>query len=195
MYEFSVTCNNDECKRMSTHTYDLVHLYDTVKWPGKDTQEEPFKVVLPHLSEITGQEFWIKVRLLRGRDAQHILQRQRVVRQVTGGPRPARAESEDAQVKKEMETYSEVTIDQSIEQNFNLIIIEAMGDNDKNKIRTLVQRMHAKDTATIREFLKDNTPGIDTAIVLDCPHCPQELRLELPITESFFRPAGRRDAG
>lgn len=195
LYEFSVTCSNDECQRMSTHTYDLVRLYDTVRFPNKDTQQEPFKIVLPHLSEVTGREFWVKVRLLRGRDAQHIIQRQRVSRQVSGGPRPARAESQDNLVKQEMETYSEVTIDQSIEQNFNLIIVEAMGDGDKNKIRALVQKMHAKDTATIREFLRINTPGIDAAIIINCPHCPQELRIELPITESFFRPAGIGSAG
>ena len=193
-YEFSVTCTNDDCKRVSTHMYDLNRLWNTVRWPNINTQKEPFKVILPYLTESVGREFWIHVRLLRGRDAQHILQRQKVVNQVTGGPRPAHAESEEKDVQKQLETYTEVNIDQTIEQNLNLVIIDVMGDSNRNKVQQFVAKMHARDTATVREFLRDNTPGIDTALILECPHCTQDLRMELPITESFFRPTGGRRA-
>ena len=190
-YEFTVTCTNEECKRMSTHMYDLNRLWNTVRWPNADNQKEPFKVTLPYLSEQTGRDFYVFVRLMRGRDAQHIFQRQKVMNQVTGGPRPARAESEADETQKQLQTYSEVSIDQTIEQNLNLVIVEAMDDKSKHKIQKLVSQMHAKDTATIREFLRDNTPGIDAAIILQCSHCIQDLRMELPITESFFRPTQR----
>jgi hypothetical protein len=42
--------------------------------------------------------------------------------------------------------------------------------------------------AIIREWLRLNSPGIDTQVDLNCADCGQEFRVMLPITESFFRP-------
>jgi len=67
-------------------------------------------------------------------------------------------------------------------------MVDAMGDKSPDKIEKFVERMHAKDTATIREFLKENSPGIDTSIEVTCPDCGNTMTMDLPITESFFRP-------
>ena len=181
-YEFVVTCTNTDCGKTSNQQYNLNELVRTVIPPNADLGPEPFKCVLPYLSEVTDREFWVKVRLLRGKDTQDMLTKRNFA---TMHPRAARAKSETQQ--RSFAAMSE-TVDETVSQNLNLVISEVMGSTDRMKIQAFVEKLHAKDTATIREFLKDNSPGIDTQIVINCPHCDNEMTVDLPITESFFRP-------
>lgn len=182
MYEFIVRCTNEECEVAIPSEYDLNRLSKTVQGPNAAAGQEPFKVVLPHLSKVMGAEFWIKLRLLRGYDMQSMLTHKRVVRKINNVGR----------LPNEKSSMGNESVDETLEDNLNMLIIEAMGSTDKSKIKELIGKLHASDTATIREFLKDNSPGIDTSIVVNCSACSQEMRMELPITESFFRPTATR---
>ena len=71
----------------------------------------------------------------------------------------------------------------------NKIIVSVMGVTDTFSIRQIVDKLHATDTAAIREWMKENTPGIDNTVTVECPECGQDFTVELPITESFFRPS------
>ncbi len=173
-YDFMITCTNQDCKKVSEHEYDLHKLFGSVKLPNQDLGPEPFKVVLPYLSEVTNNEFWVKVRLIRGRDTMSMLGVQgKGVKRAPGGDQ---------------------SLDETLEQNLNLVIVDAMGSTDPRKIKNLVDRMHSRDTATIREFLRENSPGIDTNITVEC-ECGHEMTVDLPITESFFRPKRSRRNG
>ena len=66
---------------------------------------------------------------------------------------------------------------------------------DRNKIKQFIQRLPGADTAAIREALNDNAPGIDTKIKITCQSCQNEMEVDLPITESFFRPKKQRGTG
>lgn len=180
-YEFIVKCNNEDCGKANTQTYDLNLLQNTVVSSDKTLGTEPFKVVLPHLSKLTNSEFWVKVRFMRGYDLQSIMNQRRTTKKVQSMGRPVNAQSVD-------------TIDDTLEENLNLLIVEAMGSEDRTKIHQLVSKMHSSDTATIREFLRNNSPGIDATITINCPDCSSEMKMELPITESFFRPTVRRSS-
>ena len=180
-YEFIVKCGNEDCGKSSTQTYDLNMLQSTITVPEKNIGTEPFKVVLPHLSKLTGADFWVKVRFMRGYDLQSIINQRRTTKKVQSMTRPANVQAPE-------------TIDDSIEDNLNLLIVEAMGSEDRTKIHSLVSKMHSVDTATIREFLRKNSPGIDATITINCPDCNNEMKMELPITESFFRPTVRRSS-
>jgi len=175
MYEFIVKCTNEDCKQSSTHEYDLNELSTTITKPKPELGTEPFKVVLPNLSKVSNSEFWVKVRFMRGYDMQSILNGRRATRKIMG----TRIQSNE-------------TIDETLEENLNMLIVEAMGSTDRTKISNLVSRMHALDTATIREFLRENSPGVDTTLNVTCSTCNNEMRMELPITESFFRPKTSR---
>jgi hypothetical protein len=172
MYEFVVKCTNAECEQSSTHEYDLNLLSSTITNPETSLGTEPFKVVLPHMSKVAGSDFWVKVRFMRGYDMQSMLNQRKMVRKVQG---------------KAIEA-----IDDTIEDNLNMLIVEAMGSEDRMKIKGLISRLHASDTAAIREFLRKNSPGIDTITTAQCPNCSNEMKMELPITESFFRPTSSR---
>ena len=184
MYEFIVRCTNEDCAQTHTSEYDLNQLQKTIIKPKYELGEEPFKVMLPHMSKLSNTDFWVKVRLLRGYDMQQMLTGRKVFKKIQNTAR---------NVDKNFIANSEVDTDQTLEDNLNMLIIEAMGSKDKIKIKNLISRLHSSDTATIREFIKDSSPGIDTTIMVTCPNCNQEMRMELPITESFFRPktAGR----
>ena len=54
LYKFAITCPH--CEAQSTHTYDMNELYQSVIHARADLGPEPFKVVLPHLSEVTDRE-------------------------------------------------------------------------------------------------------------------------------------------
>jgi hypothetical protein len=172
-YEFIVKCTNEECGLANTSNYDLNELYKTVIKPDATLGSEPFKVALPYLSKITKSDFWVKVRLLRGYDMQSMLTTKKTVRRVQNMARTSPLGE---------------SIDETLEDNLNMLIIEAMGSTDKRQIKELVSRMHSSDTAAIREFLRGNSPGIDTSILVNCSSCGNEMRMELPITEQFFRP-------
>ncbi|MEM3000624.1 MAG: hypothetical protein QXU32_00635 [Nitrososphaerales archaeon] len=175
IYEFAVRCTNEDCGQMTTGEYDLNQLASTIKYPKEELGKEPFKIVLPHLSKVLKSEFWVKVRFLRGYDMQYMLTNRKAV--------------------KKLGRYSYEQIDDTLEDNLSMLIVEAMGVSDRNKIKELVQKLHSLDTSAIREFLQENTPGIDTTITVTCEHCGNDMKMDLPITESFFRPAKRRGSG
>jgi len=189
VYEFAITCPNTNCGSISTHAYDLNELAKTITWANKSLGNEPFKIVLPYLSEAMGREFWVAVRFLRAVDANNMLakkkSRDKMVRpggvrnrdkNKTRGPRGA------APTKLER-------IDDTITDNMEKIIVNVMGVADTFTIRDVIKKLHSQDTATIREWLRDNTPGIDNTVTVTCPDCGNEFTTELPITESFFRPS------
>jgi hypothetical protein len=181
VYEFIIKCTNEDCGNNGTFEYDLNRLQDTITGPP-ELGVEPFKVVLPHLSRVLGKEFWVRVRFMRGYDMQSMLTRSKVKRRAQGVGRNPGAR------------YVDETIDNTLEDNLNMLIVDAAGSTDKSKITKLIKRMHASDTAAIREFLRKNSPGVDTTIMINCPDCGTEMRMELPITESFFRPAATESA-
>ena len=181
-YEFLVECSDEDCGHAWPETYDMNLLARTITKPNPDIGLEPFKVVLPYFSEYSGREFWVKIRLLRGYDLDAIMGQKRVSRKL----RPSvRNRSRAARSGSKMSAES---LDKTIEENLRMVIVEAMGEKDRLKIDKLVGKMHARDTATIREYLRENTPGIDASIEVTCPECNNTMTMDLPITESFFRP-------
>lgn len=185
-YEFALKC--PQCEYMSSHIYDLNELAETVKNPDPSIGSEPFKVHLPYMSKAMGKDVWVKVRFMRGRDINQLSNRQRFNKRVRAGSTTNRKERQ-------------VVIDETVTDNLATVIASIGGDglqgevNNSMKIKAVVDRMHAKDTATIREFLRENSPGIDTTIQVECPECGYNIRTELPITENFFRPTSDRPSG
>lgn len=166
-YEFLVQCSDENCKHKCACEYDLNTIADTLTTPNYEIGDEPFKVVLPYFSKIVERDVWVKVRLLRGRDMQRMMQKHKF--------------SKRAGIA--------TTIDQTVEENLSMVIVEAMGSKEPYKISSFIEKMHSLDTATVREFLRENTPGIDATIEVQCDECGNTMKTELPVTETFFRPS------
>lgn len=185
-YEFLMKCAN--CQASSTHVYDLNELAATITRPNSALGDEPFRVDLPYMSAALKRKVWVRVRLVRGKDTTTIANRVKFNKRVRSG-------------LVTQQQRNQIAIDEAVTENLNLIIVGfgaegSTGEtSDKSKIKSLVEKMHSSDTAEIRQFLRNNSPGIDTTIEVECPECGHEYKAELPITESFFRPTGNGTAG
>jgi hypothetical protein len=192
-YEFAWTCPNQECKATSVHEYDLNLLYDTKISPNPDLPQEPFKVVLPELTkwskENGGDEFWVEVRLMRGYDLRAIMRTMRTKKSIKGG---VRTKMRQKKGKPKQNLPTAINFSEAVSDNLRMLIHSVMGDKDPFKVNKVVERLHSKDAATIREYLRDNSPGIDTQVEITCPSCGEQATAELPITETFFRPTPSR---
>jgi len=188
-YEFMLTCPH--CDGVSQHEYDLNELWSDATPPNEKLGKEPFAVRLPKLSEQAGEDFIVKVRFLRGHDTMEMLG---AVKPSDGLPGRARARKKrDWRNKDNADKVRNMgeTLDSTLERNINKIIVEAGGEKNRGKIRKLVDRLHSTDVNAIIEFLRDNSPGIDTVVETDCVRCSTTIITPLPITASFFRPEKR----
>jgi hypothetical protein len=183
-YEFSLTCPNTDCAVQSMHTYDLNQLASTVVWANEDLGSEPFKIVLPYLTKTTGRDVWVSLRYLRASDANDILNKRKTKRSQVAKP----AKRNPFVKRRESETE----YDDAVTENLEKVIVNVMGVTDYYTIKSFVERLHAQDTSTIRDWMKDNTPGIDSSIEISCPECGNDFTVDMPITADFFRPAKQR---
>jgi len=182
MYEFQLTCPNTACGSVSTHIYDLNELATTVTYANEDLGPEPFKVILPYLSKASGREVYVNLRFIRSADANGMLAKKKSQKN------SAAHSSKQPRFKS---TVTSDDLDNTLNENLEKVIVDIMGVSDAYSIKVFVDKLHAQDTAAIREWLKDNTPGIDTSIKVTCPDCENEYSAQLPISEGFFRPAKR----
>lgn len=194
MYEFAITCPNTVCNAVTTHSYDLNELSNTIKWAKSELGAEPFRVNLPYMSKALGREFWVGIRHLRGYDANDILAKKKMKKKMFAKPgggvktrNPRAGEGMPLDTRRQQQQSQ--ALDDSVSENMNKIIVSVMGVTDTFSIRQIVDKLHATDTAAIREWMKENTPGIDNTVTVECPECGQDFTVELPITESFFRPS------
>jgi hypothetical protein len=183
LYEFAVTCTN--CTLMSTHAYDLNELQRTITPANPALGKEPFKVNLPYLSMVVGTDVYVGIRMIRAVDANQMIARKKTMKNSNIAKSVKRSPFDRKQRQEE--------VDEAITDTFEKVIVHVMDDYDSDKIKAFINRLHAQDTAVIREWLKDNTPGIDSTIEINCSHCGQEFTIDLPITETFFRPAKSRN--
>lgn len=195
IYEFAVTCPNPECGATNTHQYDLNQLVDTVRTADPSLGKEPFRIDLPYLSESIGKKMWVEVKFLRAYDANDMLAQRRARRKAVGGFKSKGRMSEAKRIAQSRRSVNpnadaanRIDIDTTLDDNLERIIVSVMGVTDRFKIRAFVQKLHAKDTSAIREWLKEKTPKIDSTIDITCPDCGTEFSVELPITDTFFRP-------
>ena len=67
-------------------------------------------------------------------------------------------------------------------------IISIDGIKDKNKISHFVKNMPALDSKKLRDYINDNSPGIDLEQEYDCKFCSSHNKFSLPINSNFFWP-------
>ncbi len=183
MYEFIAECTNEDCREKNSLAYDLNNL--EIQYAREELGPEPWKVVLPKMTEAAGKEVWVKVRLLRGYDLLKLTKEIKNRRKTRPDKRF---------VEEEMGKLSEAVVDETLSENLSNLIVEVgSGDSESHTSRDIIEKvvnkLHSSDHAAIREFLNDNSPGVNTRIIMVCESCGGEMKMELPITESFFRPS------
>lgn len=182
LYEFTVTCTDDDCGKQMIKTFDLNQLQATIHTPTPGFEKEPFELELPYASQLFKVPFKVKVRMIRRSDMNHMAATRRASKLI---------EPTNVQVDKLTKRFKEAnamdSLNDTVEKNLNTVIVEVMGSQDRFKIQQFVEKMHSTDTSFIREHLDKVSPGIDTTITVKCAECNNEMKIMLPITESFFR--------
>ena len=192
IYEFMSTCPSQQCGAQTSHTVDLNDLATTITWADVGLGSEPFKLTMPYCTRTFGRDIWISVRFLRVKDT-HYIQRTKKARELAMGgsnrvkiqPREHRGRGLPPQRQSADQV---ITIDDTLTKNIETLIVDVMGVADRFKIKDFVEKMHSSDIAVIRDWLADNSPGIETNVKLACKTCGEEYLAMLPITASFFRP-------
>lgn len=62
------------------------------------------------------------------------------------------------------------------------------GIRDRNKLKKFIESMPLRDSRAIRNFIKDNEPGIDMKTSYNCGYCNQEAQVTLSLGLNFLWP-------
>lgn len=190
-YEFVSDCPH--CGTKNVYEFDLTNLYSTVKNNHPDYPEEPMSVLLPKLSETFGKDVYVMVRLVRVDDIMKMSQpgNDEIFDPVKHGE--VRVRNKNKNNKTIINNKSKDDISKIYENNMKQQIvgfdIDGVIFTDARKFQ-ITNKLHQQDTSTIREFIDDISPGIDTSLEVVCNNseCGKESMISLPWNENFFRP-------
>lgn len=161
--EYSVEMECPECNVKSPHVFDLAQL------PIKRLEIEPsfigsniFEFKLPKSGKI------VKFKFMTGKDEEEIM--------LTG----------EKQKKLGLSTESNITT--------NLLYsIQAIdGIEDRTKIAGFVKNMPAMDSLSLRNYMKDNEPGIMMKQDSVCNSCGHSEEVNMPLGVTFLWPSAGR---
>lgn len=186
MYEFAVT---QPSGGVSTYVFDMNELAQTITFADEYLGPEPFDIVLPHMSEQIGREVTVSVRFMRVGDTESIARNRKAMNKAIGQSSRVTVRGKKGRQKPQAAQSNEIEIDNAVTENLGRMIVKIMGEKvDRYVTESFVERLHSSDTAVIRQWLKDNSPGIDPTVTLTDQETGQEFQVMLPITEAFFRP-------
>lgn len=161
--EYSVELECPECGVKSPHDFNLGAL------PIKRLELEPalpgenlFEFVLPFSKKN------VKFKFMTGRDEEEIMT--------------------TAQKQKKLGVSSE----SNVTTNLLYSVVSVDGVEDRSKIAGFVKNMPARDSLALRNYIKDNEPGITMKQETTCSACGHAEEVSMPLGVSFLWPnAGR----
>lgn len=172
-YTFSLECTNEDCKMTSPHDYDLNIISNQVTWADKEkAKSEPIMVRLPDASEKVDQDFYVGFRFQRHKDIKSMDLRKKSRNYGTRG--------------------KDSGPDDTIVQELLQTVVQVDGIEDPGTIAGVINSLSVKDISYLRAKITDLTPGVVPQASVECPHCGNNMEVDLPITESFFRYTPKR---
>jgi len=161
--EYNAEIECGECGTKAPHAFNLGEL------PIHRLQIEPiipganlFQFALPYSKKL------VKFRFLTGRDEEEIM--------LMG----------EKQKKLGLQTESTVTT------NLLHSIVSIDGVEDRSKISNFIKHMPARDSLALRNYIKENEPGIIMKQETSCPSCGHSEEVSMPLGVNFLWPqAGR----
>lgn len=153
----------DECNTKSPHAFNLAEL------PIKRLEIDPvvpgtnqFQFLLPFSKKL------VKFRFLTGKDEEEIMS------------------MNERQKKLGLSTESTITT--------NLIhsIVSIEGVEDRAKIVNFIKHMPARDSLALRNYIKDNEPGVIMKQETTCPSCGHSEEVNMPLGATFLWPSAGR---
>lgn len=159
-YPVEITC--PECQTKQTDHVDLSSFEEkTIDWSQFQKGNTTFDFTLPVTKKVITLKF-----LTHGDD---------------------KTITENLKAAKKM---SKITgVDPEFTTRLRQMIVAIDGNTDKAEIHKLSENMLSRDSMVLREFLKANTPDIDTSFHHECDNCGHHTpKMAMPITVQFFWP-------
>lgn len=161
-YNAEIECN--ECGVKSPHSFDLGSL------PIKKLEIDPivpgtnmFEFMLPYSKKV------VKFKFMTGKD-----------------------EEEITSVAEKQKKLGLNGADSTITTNLLYTLISIDGVEDRSKIANFVKHMPARDSLALREYIRQNEPGIEMRQETVCPSCGHQEEVNMPLGVTFLWPQARR---
>ena len=161
--EYKAEIECTECGAKTQHDFDLASL------PIQRLELEPirqganlFQYQLPYSKKL------VNFRFLTGRDEEEILS------------------ISEKQKKLGLSSESNITT------NLLHSIVSIDGVEDRAKIANFIKLMPARDSLALRNYIKDNEPGVVMRQETSCPSCGHAEEVAMPMGVNFLWPSARR---
>lgn len=161
--DYNAEIECNECNSKSPHAFSLGEL------PIRRLEIEPvtagtnlFEFLLPYSKKT------VRFRFLTGRDEEEILT------------------MNEKQKKLGLSNESNVTT------NLLHSIVSIEGVEDRGKIANFIKHMPARDSLALRNYIKDNEPGVIMKQETSCPACGHTEEVSMPLGVNFLWPSAGR---
>jgi len=161
--EYSAELECPECGVKSQHDFDLGSL------PIKRLEIEPvipgvnlFEFKLPYSGKV------VKFKFMTGRDEEEMMQL--------------------GEKQKKLGLGSEANVTTSL--LYSIVSID--GVEDRSKISNFVKMMPARDSLALRNYVRDNEPGITMKQETSCKSCGHSEEVSMPLGVTFLWPSAGR---
>lgn len=161
-YPVNITCMEPSCGEIFKYEFSLDKLQ--IRFLVDEHIEEEFKNVFTCKLPKSGKA--IKFKLLTATDDRDL------------------DEAEDRKKK----AMGGLLVEKKITSRLTKQIISIDGDDNKQNISNYVNKMLAIDSRTLRNKIKEVTPGVIMEQEAICPHCGVTNSFDIPITPAFFWP-------
>jgi len=158
--EYQAEIQCSECQAKNQQTFNLAEL------PIKRLDVEPaleganlFEYLLPYTKKK------VKFKFTTGRDEEE------------------QSATQEKQKKLGMSTESNVTT------SLHNAIISVDGVEDRFKISNFVKMMPARDSLALRNYIRDNEPGLTMRQDITCPSCGHSEEVNMPLGVTFLWPS------
>lgn len=82
-----------------------------------------------------------------------------------------------------------LSIESNITTNLMHSIVSIEGIEDRSKIANFIKHMPARDSLALRNYMKDNEPGIIMKQETSCPSCGHAAEVMMPLSVNFLWPS------
>jgi hypothetical protein len=159
-YPAQVTCDSDECQTQFENEFNLLELpIQRLELQPLSVGQNLFEFVLPVTKKL------VKFRFLTGRDEEEMI-------------------ATAAQQKKHNLPSGATNVTTSLLRS----LVSVDGIEDRSKLANFVKAMPARDSLSLRTYIRNNEPGIRMRQTVVCPSCEHESEVSMPIGANFLWP-------
>ena len=142
--EYETEVECEECATKTPHTFNLGELpIRRLELTPVETNTNLFEFVLPYSKKT------VKFKFMTGRDEEEIM------------------------LTQEKQKKLSISSDSTITTSLQYTIVSVDGVTDRSKLANFVRAMPARDSLALRNFIRDNEPGVIMKQAASCSNCGQ----------------------